>query len=239
MKRRSIPHAPVEAALESDLRDHAGLRQLVEAASAPAQPHELSGLEVAMAAFSSAQSKVGESHRPARTFASRMPASALAVKIMLACLGAAALGGLTYAGVNGKLPGTTPHTPASSHQSATTTAQRSSPATPPGHATGSKPATGSTIAPDEALPGLCTSWLASSHDPNRATDHRFVKLINAAGSAEAVTSYCAALAHPASRGNTSHPNSESHPTPSPHSATHSPKRPKVSPPKASPTHSGH
>jgi len=239
MRHQALSPIEAEAALDGDLHGHAGLRALLEAARGPVQLHELHGLAAATAAFGTAPADGRESGRSARTLASRLAASALAVKIMLACLGAAALGDITYAGVNGNLPGTTHHSPAAPNHTSTSVQVAPPTAVPPGHAVGTRPGTGSTVAPDAALQGLCTSWLASAHDPNRASDHRFTKLVNAAGNASAVTSYCSALSNPAKNANAEHPSSTAHPTP--RSQPHPSNFASITPPKPAhtkPTPSG-
>jgi len=241
MNRRSAVDA--EVAFEGDLHNHAGLRALVDAACGPAQASEMGGLPAAVAAFRAPARQLPSPDRRPRhaggSIAGRLAASALAVKIMLACLGAAALGGLAYAGVNGKLPGTASQPSRSSHSTESSGDHPSAHAssTPPGHASASKPASGSTIAPAAALPGLCTSWLASANDPNRASDHRFTKLVNAAGNSADVTPYCSTLLASGSHGNSEHPTKPTHPSET--NSPHPTKSAKSKPPKVTPTHSGH
>jgi hypothetical protein len=211
MKRRALSRREVEAVLMDGPHDHDELRALVQAARRGAEPAELAGLAAATAAFRYAPVRDAARARARRTrLASRLAASAVGVKVAIACLGAAALGGIAYTAAGGTLPGTSQHSPSSSHSVASSThsqvtstpSRDSARPTPSASPHGSRPGT---VAPASALRGLCVSWLASSNDPNRATNSRFSKLISAAGSAEAVTPYCTALVDSTGSGNVPHP----------------------------------
>ncbi|GAB3062320.1 hypothetical protein [Micromonospora schwarzwaldensis] len=126
--------------------------------------------------------------RPARRFA-----GLLGVKLAVATLAASLTGGVALAAVTGNLPGTSRHEapPVGTTTGARPTAGSPHPARP------GRPATGPTAgAPDPSSPaGLCAAYRAVTGTARRrALDApAFAGLVAAAGGAERVADYCAAL----------------------------------------------
>lgn len=224
MRRRALSGDEVEAVLMEGPHDQAALRELLHAVRRPADPAELAGLEAAVAAFRDAPAPSASSWhaaaprtRLAGRLAGRLAASALGVKVALACVGAAALGGIAYAAAGGTVPGTSHHAPRTGDTVASSA--HGQPAVPPsaqptpgarpsetggpgsGPAGPAHPGTAATsVAPTASLRGLCVSWLAAARDPNRAVGPRYAKLIHAAGGPTGVTAYCGLLTNPSPTG---------------------------------------
>lgn len=205
MQRQTPTRSELDALLAGPGPQRTPLDGLMEAARGAAQPHELLGLDAAVAVFQSGPESAAATGAPRHRAAAParvggLVARVLALKVFLICLGTMALGGFAYAAVDGDLPGITHHHAPGRH--ASTTASHGQGVATPAPGTGSRPAG---VPPAAALPGLCVSWLASASDPNRSTDQRFAALEQAAGSAGAVTAYCTNLVASTSPGNSTHP----------------------------------
>jgi len=195
------------------------LAGLVAAVRAPAQPHELGGLESALAAFAAAPVAplTPEEKTPMlKSVAGRL----LALKVLAVTAGAAAAGGVAYAATTGDL--SVPHgqsalhanahssgAPESDDESSSSEGTDSSSASSPAESGSSSESDESgSAAPSPSLVGLCHAWLAHpSNNAKLSTNPAYSVLVTAAGGVDAVNGYCAtvlASAHPTQAQNSSH-----------------------------------
>jgi hypothetical protein len=165
------------------------LARLLADASAPAQPDELDGLSAALTAFSASQL------RPRRSPVKTILASLLATKALAVTAAAASIGGVALAAATGSLPPAAQNAahnlvraPAGAHSDGTDDVnERTSPAT-----IRATPSAKPSATPSPSLVGLCRAYSAGVATANgKALDNpAFTVLISAAGSKDAVTSYC-------------------------------------------------
>jgi len=159
------------------------LGELLHAAAGPAREGELAGEQAAVAAFRAARLAPAPLPRR-RTMIKTTLAGMMAAKILAPVAAAAAVGGITVAGVTGTLP-LPEDTPANPPAQQPTTTPRSVIPTQDNAAT---PA-----APNPSLTGLCqayTSGVATAE--GKAMDSpAFQVLIAKAGGEDKVTGYCA------------------------------------------------
>jgi len=253
MGYKSKLRGPELDALLDGGRAHTGaLSNLIAAASRPVQPHELRGLDAAMAAFVAAPPAgtvaaatteiLLTEPAPTRRFAKRK----LALNVLIPALGVAAFGGAAFAAATGHLPGQ--HATAHHAGSGTSTTAALHTSSAPGKTTSAtdsgNPSPGSP--PQAAEFGLCHSWLNATNDPTSPSQHKYAVLLKDAGGADKVTAFCTALiaSHPTpssdGAANSTHPSgkpsdvgSSTHPSGKPSAkATHTPGKP-------SKTKSGH
>jgi hypothetical protein len=187
------------------------IAQLLAAASAPARPAELGGMEDAVSAFG----RLFHTPRP-RPWRMRMLRTTLTrvvtVKLLAVTVTVAGVGGVALAATTGSLPG-----PA---QDAAHSAFGAPPAHPaPRASTGAPQHPNSS--PSPSLPGLCQAYLAHPVDERgKAVESpAFTALVTAAGGPEKVEDYCATLTpgHPSATpshpgGATTDKSPPSHPT---------------------------
>lgn len=197
----------------ADASAYPGLSELLAAATAPPRPDELVGLRAAMAAFEAA----GPADRP-RVAVARgrgMFVRPVAVKVA-AGVAAVLFGGTALAAETGRLPGSSQRhahdlfsglgvpPPGVRPTPAVTPAAPSATAPSPGPGPRSRRATSvpaSTATPSPAGPagaatrGLCRSWQARQEHPKKKPmpAEPFRRLAAAAGGAEHITAFCAAL----------------------------------------------
>ena len=261
--RRNAAH--LDALLDGRPTASDPLADLVAAVRAPTQPHEMAGLDHALATFASSSDVVPtpteENPRMLTSVAGRL----LALKILAVVAGTAAAGGVAYAAANGNLTSANGHAAVagassgapegSAASSGSSSSDSSSSADDPsatesssgsGSASGSESKSG---APSPSLVGLCNAWLAHPRDIAKvSTNPAFSVLIKAAGGADAVNGYCTTVlttaGHPL---HSSHPTHPAHPSqaqntktkssesPEPSETTHT-KKPKPS--QANTTHPG-
>lgn len=162
------------------------LGELLHAAAGPAREGELAGEQAAVAAFRAARLAPAPLPRR-RTMIKTTLAGLLAAKILAPVAAAAAVGGITVAGVTGTLP-LPEDTPANPPAQQPTTTPRS---VVPTHANPANPAT--PAAPNPSLTGLCQAYTSSvATAEGTATDSpAFQVLITKAGGEDKVTGYCA------------------------------------------------
>jgi hypothetical protein len=230
--RRNAAH--LDALLDGRPTASDPLADLVAAVRAPTQPHEMAGLDHALAAFASSSDVVltptEENPRMLTSVAGRL----LALKILAVVAGTAAAGGVAYAAANGNPTTSNGHaavagassgapdgSAASSGSSSTDSGDKSSSSADEPSATESASGSGSASssksksgAPSPSLVGLCNAWLAHPRDIAKvSTNPAFSVLINAAGGADAVNGYCTTVlttaGHPL---HSSHPTHPAHPT---------------------------
>lgn len=187
------------------------LAQVLAAASAPGRAEELMWEDVAVAAFAAAHLAPTPAHRR-RPMIKTVLVNALGLKLAAAAL-AAAVGGLAFAASTGVLP--SPLHPAP----ATTTPSNGS-ATPSGSVQPSR-SPGTSRSTGSELSGWCNAYLnaGSAEEMNK---HLTADLIAAAGGADKVTDYCAALIGSS--------NTKPSTKPSAKPSTSPPTKPTVSPP---------
>lgn len=231
------------------------LGNLVAVLQAPAQPHELTGLDAALSVFGQGPS-AASAPEVAPPMSKAWAGRALVVKVLALIAGAAATGGVAYAATAGN--SSAPHHPAvvagtdsagpsssASDTSAPASSVPGSSSTPVSSGLASGPASGSAstgttrsgiarhaaASPSPSLAGLCTAWLAHPRDVAKlSTNPAFSVLINAAGGADAVNGYCATLLA------TSHPTHPAQPTQA-RSASHThPAQPTQARNTSHPTH---
>jgi hypothetical protein len=217
---------------------HDPVARLLAAASAPAQPGELVGLESAVAAFAAAPTGPVplEEKIPMLT---QVAGRLAAVKVLAVVAGAAATGGVAFAAVSNNhaepnahaaIAGTSSGAPGSGLTS-TDGSTGSSSAVPSGSGTSGTESSsgrpGHTATPSPSLPGLCTAWLAHPRDAAKMSGNpAFSVLIKAAGGTDAVNGYCATVVASA------HPTHPAHPTQAQNSTSNSA-------PSSHPSHPAH
>jgi hypothetical protein len=207
------------------------LADLVAAVRAPGGPHELGGLDGALAAFVAAPGAAQatqENPLVLKTLAGRL----LALKLLALAAGAVTAGGVAYAAVNNNV--SSPHGASivASDENSGAPGSSGAPSSASGDSgqssdTGTAPApseTESSTSPDEpgrsvnpspSLVGLCHAWLAHPRDITKVSSNpAFSVLITAAGSADAVDGYCTTLL------NSAHPSHPAHPTQAQNTKTH-------------------
>jgi hypothetical protein len=220
------------------------LARLLASASGPATEAELSGEAAAVAAF--AQVTGDSDLAPTALRRKRMPAPALSSKLAVAvAAGAASVGGFAAAAYANVLPGPLQNVAhnvigaAASQDHRTPTASdettETEPTEPtPTEATPTAPTPSATpVGPDatgNAMYGLCTAWAASSVHGNAMNAVAFRNLATAAGGADNIPAFCAAVTPPGPP--TTHPGgpNTTHPTGPPTSA------PSTGKPSDLPTH---
>ena len=175
------------------------LARLLRAAAAPAYPEELRDEHVARAAFRVARANP-LSGQPRSTRSVAALSRLLSMKVLAVILGTAATaGGVAFAANNGVLPDML--TPGDSATS--TSAKPSNRGTkPPGGPTSHRGSTGVDVAP-ATIDRLCVAYLAKEKaERDKALDTvEYQPLVQVAGGANKVTSYCEKLVREqASRG---------------------------------------
>jgi hypothetical protein len=219
-KDRFLSRDALEQLLADGPFDDPRLSELISAATAPAQPGELAGLDGAIAAFQSTPVDQAAARRRRvvlKTFASGV----LGTKVLAGAVSAAAVGGVALAAGAGHIGrSAAPQGVAATHASPTAGATDSGPPTrsttatsfasstpkathPAKHTTTSTPAVhpratkAGLSAPSPALAGLCIAWKAhETHADSQGqwkTRSAFSVLIKAAGSTSAVDRYCTTL----------------------------------------------
>jgi hypothetical protein len=234
------------------------LTDLVAAVTAPARPHELGGLEAALAAFASL-TPYAMNGEPVHAPRASALAKVAITKVFVLGLGAAAAGGVAFAAVGGHLP---TFLDAAPRPAVSLTDSQAAPvagavsgraAADPASGRASRPSDPSSQSPSPSMLGLCRAWLAEAADPGaRADSAAFQVLVRAAGGATEVDGYCTALVgqtsagksgspHPASSKTHSNGKSSDRPTPS-HSTgkpstthTSNPSKPRPTPSSTHPS----
>jgi hypothetical protein len=191
---RHLTREDIEQLLAGSPLDDPGLSELLSAATAPAQPGELVGLDDAVAAFRSAPLETATgSHRRGRFALKTVASGVLATKIMAGAVGAAAVGGVALAAGAGHVgehaaphhiaathaaptvrathtrpavrPSSTPApTPASTPAASTSASTHSSPSSPVVHP---RSAASTRVQQPAANLGLCVAWQALEKNPSR------------------------------------------------------------------------
>ena len=177
-RRTREPENLLEGALPAD----SPLGRLLADAAAPAQQHELEGLSAALNAFRASRPT------PRRSPVKTLLASMLAAKGIAAAAVAASIGGLALAAATGSLP---PAAQNAAHDLVRAPAASSQPVAVDSKAdTASQSAASAT--PSPSLVGLCRAYSAGVATSNgKALDNpAFTALITAAGSEDAVPTYC-------------------------------------------------
>jgi hypothetical protein len=161
------------------------LRELLAAAAAPPRAGELSGEQIAVAAFRAAHLTPARQQRRRPVLKSTL-ATLLTAKILVPAAAVAAVGGIATAAATGTLP-LPGHAPADSPTISATHVP--SPAPP-----GSEPAS-EAANPSPSLVGLCRAYTAGAgSEHGKALDSpAFTVLITAAGGKDQVPGYCADL----------------------------------------------
>ncbi|WP_173158089.1 hypothetical protein [Phytohabitans suffuscus] len=190
---------------------HPELDRLLAAATAPPRPHELAGLDAALAAFEEA----GRTRRPAPA---RQRWRVLRPLAAAAATAAVLVGGVAVAAEIGYLPGT--DRPAAHEQLGSRAAPPSTAES--GHGTASAPA--GTVEPTHSLPvtpggtaieRLCRGWDDRRHKgrPMKPDDLR--ELAAAAGGEDRIAAFCAPRLRPPGNGQAppNSPPSATHPSP--------------------------
>lgn len=171
---------------------HPELSRLLAAAAAPPRPHELQGLDAALAAFADAGRAGQRALAPRRRRVLRPLAVAGAVSVLL-------LGGVAVAAETGYLPGADP--PAT-QQSLESRGAPSSPArTSPGHQSGPTASPGLTATPPPAtapdLVKLCRAWeQRGEKGKSPMKPEELSELARAAGGEGRIPAFCAPLLQP-------------------------------------------
>jgi hypothetical protein len=179
-RRRARTRTP-EHLLPGGIPADSALAGLLADASAPAQPHEVDGLSAALTAFSASQPN------PRRSPVKLLIASLLATKAFAATAAVASVGGIALAAATGSLP---PAAQNAAHDLV------HAPAAASAHsARADAKAPTSRATPSPSLVGLCHAYGAGvATAKGKALDNpAFTVLITAAGSRDAVTSYCTSL----------------------------------------------
>jgi hypothetical protein len=222
------------------------LVDLVAAVRAPAQPHELGGLDAAVAAFAAAPG-VAPSPEEKTPMLKSVAGRLLALKILAVTAGAAAAGGVAYAATADHIGTPNAHSavaadesssaaPGSSGAPGSETESSDEPSSAPGGGTESSGTESSPseskAAPSPSLVGLCTAWLAHPRDITKvSTNPAFSVLIKAAGGGDAVNGYCTTLlatarpSHPVHPTHPAHPSHPAHPTQAKNSSHTKPAHP--------------
>jgi hypothetical protein len=195
------------------------LARLLASASGPATAAELSSEAAAVAAFA----QVTGDSVPAPTALQRKPmlASPLRSKLALAvAAGAASLGGFAAAAYANALPAPIQDAAhnvigagASQGHASPTASDETTEATPTEATPTEATPTATPVGPDatgSAMYGLCTAWAASSVHGNAMDAVAFRNLATAAGGADNIAAFCAAVTPPGAP--TTHPGNTTHPT---------------------------
>jgi hypothetical protein len=185
----------LERLLDGQLARHDALGQLLTAARTTPVVSEVAGMGAALAAFAGISQEpaipVERSSSTMKTWAAKVMAAKLAV------LGGAAMaataGGVALAASTGHLPNLLPHSSNAAPAASAQVPASDDPSTSASTSTSSKPPHPSAT-PSPSLVGLCHSWLARPHINGSAdTNPAFTVLVTAAGSSDAVDSYCTTL----------------------------------------------
>ncbi|GAA4440039.1 hypothetical protein [Phytohabitans houttuyneae] len=189
---------------------HPELSRLLAAAAAPPQPHELTGLDAALAAFEQAGRVEQRVSAPRRRRVLRPLAAVAAVSGLL-------VGGVAVAAETGYLPGTDP--PPSRQSLDSREAPPASTRTSPGRGSGpvGTPAPSATSPPAATrdMAKLCKSWEQAREKgkkPMKPEDLR--ELASAAGGEDRIPGFCAPLLQPPGRRSATPTPSRTHPSPS-------------------------
>ncbi len=193
------------------------LGEHLAAAAAPADPHELAGRPVALAAFQAACLQPATRQR--RTSMMKTWLAKLLTVKAAALLAVTAAGGVALAATTGTLPNPLTDTPAATPSAAHATGR---PTTTPSH-----PGGGPSALPSASLLGLCHAYTAGAgaERGKALTDPAFTALITAAGGAGKVDGFCKTLlasapgnapSHPSGPADTTHPTGPPTSTPGQH-----------------------
>jgi hypothetical protein len=166
---------------------------VLDNATAPARPGELTGEQTAVAAFRTAQ--LDTTPRPRSRFAIKATLARLLTVKVAAAAATVALGGVAVAAATGHLPtqlGGPSGRPITSRVISTTTSVSRA-----GIATGAQSrqrGSGSRTPPSPSLAGLCHAYAAGAGDHAKVlANPAFTALLTAAGGQDDVPAYCAAL----------------------------------------------
>lgn len=239
--RRRLNRAAAEELLDGRSARTDAIAEILSAARAGADPHEIRGIDAALAAFATAtpDSPTAAAIEPER----RTPVlkRLLTAKVIGVGIGAVALSGVALAAGTGSLPSPLSHsdhaaTAASNHvpralpsggsssssessdDSSSAAATSSSAAESSSSGVSSSNSTSATNTPSPSLVGLCQSWLSRPHEHGKAdTNPAFTVLTTAAGSKDVTTvdAFCTAMlatAHPTHPTHPATPTDSSHPT---------------------------
>ena len=159
---------------------------LLADAAAPAQPHELDGLSAALTAFSASQSE------PRRSPVKTLLASLLAAKGLAAAATVASISGVALATATGSLP---PAAQNAAHNFVGAPAPAASHSVQVDDETEPTSVPSPKATPTPSLVGLCRAYNAGvANSKGKALDNpAFSVLIVAAGSEDAVATYCTGL----------------------------------------------
>jgi hypothetical protein len=241
-RNRKIDRSYAEKLLTGDATVDGALADVLAAASAPADPRELQGEDTAVAMFHAARTGLtspADARAHSATVVSRLLTARFAALLLLFVgLG---IGGVAVAASTGVIPALphhrgTPGGPVSPHLPRPPSGSTSAP-TP--HADPSAPNVSSSGSLSTSLPGQCHAYMAqvSAGHTSVVNDHRFARLIAAAGGASNVVSYCQVLLARPSSGAGAGGTPAPHPTGNPNA--HSTGKPTAHPGGTPNSHAAH
>ncbi|MBP2329173.1 hypothetical protein JOF56_009558 [Kibdelosporangium banguiense] len=229
------------------------LRELLAAASAPAQEGELAGEQAVLAAFRAARlASVPQLRRRSMLIKTAL-AKLLTVKVAAIAVTAVATGGVTVAAATGNLPtqhGDSPTVPPLGTVSVTSTSSVASSGAPdaadpnaPGknaadNNSGDKNA-GNSGSPSPSLVGLCQAYTAGAGaEQGKALDNpAFTVLITTAGGKDKVSVYCTdLLGNQPGQSSAAHPTGQPTTHPTGPGQAHPTGKPSDTPPSTRPSH---
>lgn len=216
-RRRRLRRAEAERLLAGGTDPaHPELSRLLAAAAAPPRPHELTGLDAALAAFAEAGRAEQPAPAPRRRRVLQPLAVAGAVSVLL-------VGGAAVAAETGHLPGTGDPPASSRSEQARETPSSPARTSPRKEPSGPVASPGRTTAPPapaaKDLVKLCRDWRQASKSKGKGTGplkpDELRELARAAGGEARIPDFCAPLLEPPGRQSAGPHPPASHPGPNP------------------------